>query len=200
MENTNSTGWWREIYNSLSRGIFTVEQKGRRYRSRGTVELLYIDQNILNGSKTWPNNYLWRGLATKGRWLISTMLDKMCKIINFTEKNMENKIVKLTVGGKSFIDMKILRRIFQGHALSPLLFVMVMMPLNHIFRKFTDGYKLHKLQEKSLNTHWRHQIVSKNEKELKTLTQALRIHNQHIGIKICHGEMCQANDEKQKKT
>ena len=42
-----------EIYYSLtSRGLFPEEQKGCCKGSRGTAELLYIDQHILNESKT----------------------------------------------------------------------------------------------------------------------------------------------------
>ena len=42
-----------EIYFSLtSLGVFLEEQKGCRKRHRGTGELLYIDQHILNESKT----------------------------------------------------------------------------------------------------------------------------------------------------
>ena len=41
------------IYNSLTRRrLFPKEQKGRRKGSRGTGELLHIDQHILNESKT----------------------------------------------------------------------------------------------------------------------------------------------------
>ena len=46
-----------EIYYSLtSRGLFPEEQKGCCKRSRGTVKLLYIDQRILNESKTRRKN------------------------------------------------------------------------------------------------------------------------------------------------
>ena len=46
-----------QIYYSLiSRGIFTEEQKECRKRSRGTEELLYIDQYIVNESKTRRKN------------------------------------------------------------------------------------------------------------------------------------------------
>ena len=42
-----------EIYNSLtSRRLLLEEQKGCSKGSRGTAELLYIDQHILNESKT----------------------------------------------------------------------------------------------------------------------------------------------------
>ena len=43
----------REIYYTLiSRGIFQYEQKGCHKRTKGSEELLRIDQDILNESKT----------------------------------------------------------------------------------------------------------------------------------------------------
>ncbi len=46
-----------KIYYSLtSRGLFPGEQKGCRKGSRGTAELLFIDQHILNESKTRRKN------------------------------------------------------------------------------------------------------------------------------------------------
>ena len=46
-----------KIYYSLTnRGLFLDEQKGCRKGSRGTAELLYIDQHILNVSKTRRKN------------------------------------------------------------------------------------------------------------------------------------------------
>ena len=56
--------------------------------------------------------------------------------------------VELTAGGRSLADIKIQRGIFQGDALSPLPFKIAMMPLNHILRKYTAGYKLSRSQEK----------------------------------------------------
>ena len=43
-------------YSRKSCGLFPDEQKGCRKGSRGTAELLYIDQHILNKSKTWRKN------------------------------------------------------------------------------------------------------------------------------------------------
>ena len=43
-------------YSLTSRGLFPEEQKGCRKRSRGIAELLYIDQHILNESKTRRKN------------------------------------------------------------------------------------------------------------------------------------------------
>ena len=70
------------------------------------------------------------------------------EVINFIEKTMKTWRVELKVGGKSLAEAKIQRGIFQGDALSPLLFVIVMMPFNYILRKSTAGCKLSKSQEK----------------------------------------------------
>ena len=59
-----------EIYHSLtSRGLFPDEQKGCCKGSRGTAELLYIDQHILDESKTRRKIELWPVLTT-GRYMI----------------------------------------------------------------------------------------------------------------------------------
>ena len=61
---------------------------------------------------------------------------------------MKIRKVELTAGGKSLGEAKIQMGIFQGDTISPLLFIISMMPLNHIFRKFTTEYKLKKPLEK----------------------------------------------------
>ena len=99
---------------------------------------------------------------------------------------MKNWKVELTAGGKSLAEAKIQRVVFQGDALSPLLFIIAMMPLNLILRKCTAGYKLSKPQEK--NNHLMYmgdiKLFTKNEKELDTLIHALRIYSQDIGMEF----------------
>ena len=63
------------------------------------------------------------------------------EVINFIEKTMKTWRVELAAGGRSLAEVKIQRGIFQGDALSPLLFINTMMPLTHILRKCTAGYK-----------------------------------------------------------
>ena len=43
-------------YSLISHGIFSDELKGFRKRTRGTKELLYIDQNVLNENKMRRKN------------------------------------------------------------------------------------------------------------------------------------------------
>ena len=88
-----------EIYYSLiSCGLFPDEQKGCRKGSRGTAELLYIDQHILNESKNRRKNLAMSWIDYKKAydmvlqsWIINCL--KTYKIshesINFIEKKLE---------------------------------------------------------------------------------------------------------------
>ena len=185
-----------EIHYSLtSRGLFPDEQKGCCKGSRGTAELLYTDQHILNESKTRRKNLAMAWIDYKKAydmvshsWIINSL--KMNKIsdevINFINKTLKTWRVGLTVGGRSLVETKIQRGIFQGDALSPLLFIIAMMPLNYILRKCTDGYKLSRSQEKINHSMYMDDIklFAKNEKELETLIHTVRIYSQNIGMKF----------------
>ena len=98
--------------------------------------------------------------------------------------------VELTARGRSIAETKIQRGIFQGDPLSPLLFIIAMMPLNHVLRKCTAGYKLSRSQEKINNLMYMDDIklFAKNEKELETLIHAVRIYSQDIGMEFGIGK------------
>ena len=100
-------------------------------------------------------------------WIINCL--KMYKIsdevINFIGKTMKIWKVELTAGEINFTEAKVQKGIFQGDALSQLLFIIAMIPLNHILRKFTAGSKLSKSHiDQSTNVHGRHclQKMKKN--------------------------------------
>ena len=94
--------------------------------------------------------------------------------------------VELTAGGRSIAETKIQRGIFLGDALSPILFIIAMMPLNHILRKCTAGYKLSRSQEMINHLIYMDDIrlFAKNEKELETLIHPNRIYSQDIGMQF----------------
>ena len=187
----------REVidYSLTSSGLFPNEQKGCCKGSRGTVELLYIDQHILNESKTRRKNLSMAWIDYKKAydmvphsWIINSL--KMYKIsdeiLNFIDKTMKTRRVELTAGGRSSAEAKIQRGIFQGDAQSPLLFIIAVMPLNHILRKCTAGYKLSRSQEKVNHLMCMDDIklFAKNEKELENLIHTIRICSQDIGMEF----------------
>ena len=88
---------------------FLEEQKGCCKGSGGTADLFYIDQHILNESKTRRKNLPMAGIDYKTAyymfpqsWIINCL--KMYKIsdevINFIEKTMKTWKVELTAGGE----------------------------------------------------------------------------------------------------
>ena len=95
--------------------------------------------------------------------------------------------VELTAGGKSLTETKIQRGIFQGDALSLLLLIIAIMPLNYILRKCTAGYKLSKFQEKINHLMYIDDMklfAKRNEKELEALIHAVRIYSHDIGMEF----------------
>ena len=82
---------------------------------------------------------------------------------------------KLITRGKSLAVVKIQRGILQEDALSPLLFLIAMIPLKHILRKCTGSYRFSKSQEKI--NYFMHmddiKPFAKNERELETLMHTI---------------------------
>ena len=157
-------------------------------------ELIYIYQHIPNESNTRRKNQATVWIDYKKlydiipqSWIINFL--KMYKIsaevINFIEKTMKTWRVELTAGGRRLAEAKIQRGIFQD-VLSPLFFVIAMMPLNHILRKCTARYKLSRSQEKANHLIYIDdlKLSAKNEKELETLIHAVRIYSQGIGMEF----------------
>ena len=102
----------------------------------------------------------------------------LCKKVIFKQK--------LTRGGRSLAEAKIQRCIFQEDALLLLLFIIAMMPLIHILRKFTSEYKHCRSPEKINHLMYMDDIklFTKNEKELETLIQKVRIYSLNIGMEF----------------
>ena len=185
-----------KIYYSLtSCGLFPDEQEGSCKGSKTTAELPYIDQHILNETKIRRKNLAMVWIDYKKlydmvpqSWIIKCLKKYKIshEVIKFIEKTMKTWRVELTARGRSLVEIKIQRRIFQGDALSPLLFIIAMMPLNHILKKCTAGYKLSRSQEKINHLMYMNDIklFAKNENELETLIRAVRIYSQDIGMEF----------------
>ena len=64
--------------------------------------------------------------------------------------------------------------------------IIMMMLLNHIFWKYTTGYKLNKSQEKINHLMYMDDIklFAKNGKDLETPIQTGRIYNQDVGMEF----------------
>ena len=89
----------------------------------------------------------------------------------------------LGAGNSELGEIDIKRGIFQGDSLSPLRFVLALIPLNLILRKAKTAYEFSGSKEKINHLLLKHdlKLYSRNEKGLNSLVQIVRIFNEDIG-------------------
>ena len=106
-------------------------------------------------------------------------------IVEFIRKSMKNWITNLTSCGEYLVNIDIRRCIFQGDSLTPLLFVLCMIPLTQTLRKLKSGYTLK--NEETLN----HilfmddlKIFAKSDSEVDGLVSTVQILSNDIGMEF----------------
>ena len=157
-------------YLLISRRLFPKGQKGNKRNKRPqihwSIHPLGEQNKTKNIAKVWIDNKKAYDMVPQ-----SCIVDchKMYKIsdevVKFIQKTTKNWRVEVTAVGKILAEVKIQRGIFHGNGLSPLLFIIAMMSLNHI-----GGYNHHKSQ-KNINHLMYIDTINlsvKNEKEVKT--------------------------------
>ena len=94
---------------------------------------------------------------------------------------IKNGKVELTAGKKTFAGVTI-----QGDTFSSLLFVMALMLLNYILRKYTESCKFTKSQRKINHLVYMDEskLFVKNKKELENLIKTIRIYGQDRGMEF----------------
>ena len=147
------TGIFSEkIYDHLDGNkLLPDEQKGCRKRSRGTKDQLLIDKMILQDAKRGRKNLSMGWIDYKKAydmvphsWLIEVidLLGVAGNVASLLASSMMRWKTQLIGGGDVLGTVDIKRGIFQGDSLSPLLFVMVMIPLSQRLNAMNEGYKL----------------------------------------------------------
>ena len=184
VENINSTNKGRDLLLAnkpriVSWGTERVLQRIQSHRGitlhRSAHPQWEQDQTEKSSYGTWVDYKKAYDMVPQS-WMINCL--KMYKIsdevINLIEKSMKTSKVELTTGGRSLAEVKVQRGIFQGDSLSPLLFIITKMPLNHRDRKCTARYKLSESQEKINHLMYMDDIklFAENEKELETQIHA----------------------------
>ena len=108
------------------------------------------------------------------------------KIVIFITTTIENWRVESIAGVQMQAEVKILRRIFQEESLSPQTFLIAMMPLRQILRKFTVGNTFFKSKKNIIHLTYMDgiKLFSKNEKDLETLIQTIQIYRLNIGMEF----------------
>ena len=105
---------------------------------------------------------------------------------NFLGKSMEHLSLSLTSNGEVLGEVDVKRGIFQRDSLSPVLFVLSMIPLSLILRKVNICYEWGKKEYK-----WNHllfiddlKLFSKSESQIETLVGTVPVFSTDIGIEF----------------
>ena len=128
-----------KLYQHLERnGMLADEQKGCRKRSRGAKDQLLVDKAILKNCRRRMTNLSMAWIDYKKAydmvphsWILKCleMVRGAKNMITVISNCMANWKTVLTSGGTDLGQVEIRRGIFQGDSLSPLLFVLIMLPL-----------------------------------------------------------------------
>ena len=176
------------------------QQKGCRRKCRGTKDQLLIDKMVMKNSKRRKTNLSMAWIDYKKAfdmiphsWLIECLQIYGAEenTINFLRNTMANWKTVLTSSGVRLAEVNIRRGIFQGDSLSPLLFVVAMIPMTRVLQKMEIGYQLKK--EGSIINHLMFmddiKLYGRNIKDVDTLIQTVRIVSGDIkmefGIEKC---------------
>ena len=188
-----------DMYKYLeTEGLLPNEQKGCRRKSRGTKDQLIIDKTIMKECKSKHKNLAMAWVDYKKAydmvphsWIIECLklVNVSQNIIQFVENSMPNWKTELTACGEVLCDVVIRRGIFQGDSLSPLAFVICVMPLSSILRKLNSGYTLGTVKINNLLFMDDLKLFGKNEKEINSLLSTVHAISSDIrmefGIQKC---------------
>ena len=176
------------------------EQKGCRRHCRGTKDHLLVDKMIMRNCKRRKTNLSMAWIDYKKAfdmvphsWIIECLkiygaADNLVTLLSNTMKHWKTT---LTASGTTLAEVNIRRGIFQGDSLSPLLFIVSMIPMTMTLRKTGKGYQLGR--QGIVINHLMFmddiKIYGKDAKSLEVLVQTIRIITEDMrmefGIEKC---------------
>ena len=192
-----------QLYDHLHRnGLLPNEQKGCRKNSRGTKDQLLIDREILREARRKKRHLAMVWIDYRKAydmlphsWLLESLSLVGCanNIHTLIKGSMPNWKTVLTAGGQVLGEVAIRRGIFQGDSLSPLLFVVAMIPMSMLLKREKMGYRLGGQTGQGTETGCRinHllfmddlKIYGANWEEAKNLTEIVQKFSADIGMEF----------------
>ena len=110
------------------------------------------------------------GVATN----ITSFMEKVDKMWNTTQ----------TINGETIGEVKVKRGIFQGDSLSPLLFIISLIPMTITLRAMNKGYKLDDIKVNHLLYMDDLKIYACSDKEMESLVNTVRIFSEDISMEF----------------
>ena len=119
-------------------------------------------------------------------WMLRSMglVGAATNITSFMEKAVKMWNTTLTVNGETIGEVKIKRGIFQGDSLSPLLFIISLIPLTITLRTMKKGYRLDDIKVNHLLYMDDLRIYACSDKEMESLVNTIRILSEDISTEF----------------
>ena len=186
---------WKLLTGIISEDLYTYleetntlpkEQKGCGRTTRGTKDHLLVDKMIMRNCKRRKTNQSMGWTYYKKAfdmvphsWIIECMKTYGAaeNILTLLSNTMNHWKTTLTASGTNLAEVNIKRGIFQGDSLSPLLFIVSMIPMTMILRNTGKGYQLERkgIVINHLMFMDDIKIYGKNTKDLDSLIQTFRV-------------------------
>ena len=176
-----------QMYEYLEReNLLPDEQNGCRQKSRGTKDELLIDKTILKDCKK-RHTYLamvWIDYKKAYNFVPHSWISECMEIFGiagnvreFLQRSMVQWKLSLTSNGEELGDVDVKTGIFQGDSLSPMLFVLSMVPLFSLLRKVNVCYEWGKKEYKLNHLLFMDdlKLYSKSEEQVDSLIQTTHI-------------------------
>ena len=187
-----------KIYDHLNaNSLLPDEQKGCRKGSRGTKDQLLIDKAVLREAKIKHRFLSMAWIDYKKAydmvphpWILKMLqLTKVAgNVSSFLSNSMKHWETTLSCNGESLGDVSIKRGIFQGDSLSPLLFIVSMLPLTFLLNREKNkvGYQLGTFGDVINHLFFMDdlKLYAKNETGLKQLIDIVFAFSSDIGMKF----------------
>ena len=162
---------------------------------RGTKDQLLTDKAIVKNCKRRKTNLQMAWIYYKKAydsvphsWLIEclSIFRVNVKVRAFLAREMMKWRTELMSGGEVLGKVRIRRGIFQGDALSPMLFIMAMIPISSILNRMKKGYELKKGNDKVSNLLYMDdlKLYSKTEEAMQSMTNTLQMVSKDIGMEF----------------
>lgn len=164
-------------------------------KSRGTKDQLLIDKTILKDCKKRKTNLAIAWIDYRKAydfvphsWILEclNMFGIANNIRSLIEKSMKKWKLLLTSNGSELCEIDVKRGIFQGDSLSPLLFVVCMIPLSLILRKVNASYEWGKKEFKINHLLFMDdlKLFGKSEDQIDSLVQTVFLFSKDIGMEF----------------
>ena len=175
--------------------LFPEEQKGYRRKSRGTKDQLLIDKAVIKDCRKRRANLAMAWIDYKKAydfvphsWIIECldMLGIAENVRNVLENSMKNWKLRLASNGLDLCDIDVNRGIFQGDSLSPLIFVICMIPLSFLLRKVKASYEWGRKEFKLNHLLFMDdlKLFGKSNEQIDSLVQTVFRFSEDVGMEF----------------